>query len=137
MFDCFGQSEKIKVNVFKIHLIIQNDLYVYVVHVINGRRCQFTANRFGLSLDAILGYHILPNIKIIHQTLIVKFSLTLTAIFILIGFINGILTLITFKNKTIREVGCGLYLLGSSITSSLIMIMFGLKFLYYSLHKWE
>ena len=119
---------KIKVNVFKIHLIVQNDQYVYVVHVINGRRCQFTTSGFGLSLDAILGYHILPNINIIHQPSIVKFSLTLTMIFIIIGFINGIFTLITFKNKTIREVGCGLYLLGSSITSLIIMIIFGLKF---------
>jgi hypothetical protein len=35
----------------------------------------------------------------------------------------------TFKNKTAREVGCGLYLLGSSITTLLITMMFGLKFL--------
>ncbi|CAF3812871.1 unnamed protein product [Rotaria sp. Silwood1] len=44
------------------------------------------------------------------------------------GFINGILALITFNNKTICEVGCGLYLLGSSITTLVITIIFGLKF---------
>jgi hypothetical protein len=36
----------------------------------------------------------------------------------------------TFKNKPVREVGCGLYLLGSSITTLLTMMMFGLKFLF-------
>jgi hypothetical protein len=35
----------------------------------------------------------------------------------------------TFKEKVVCEVGCGLYLLGSSITTLLTMIMFGLKFL--------
>ena len=94
-----------------------------------GRRCQFSTSGFGLSLDAILGYHILPNVSIIHQPIIVKMSLALTIIFIIVGLINGILSIITFKNKIIREVGCGLYLLGSSITTLLTMIMFGLKFL--------
>jgi hypothetical protein len=37
--------------------------------------------------------------------------------------------MMTFKNKIVREVGCGLYLLGSSITILLTMIMFELKFL--------
>ena len=45
-----------------------------------------------------------------------------------IGLINSVLSLITFKNKSIREVGCGLYLLSSSITTLLTMIMFGWKF---------
>ncbi|CAF2821835.1 unnamed protein product [Rotaria sp. Silwood2] len=45
-----------------------------------------------------------------------------------VGFINGVLALITFNNKTICEVGCGLYLLGSSITTLLTTIIFGLKF---------
>ncbi|CAF1417530.1 unnamed protein product [Adineta steineri] len=93
-----------------------------------GRRCQFTTSGFGLSLDNILGYHILPQTSIIHQTSIVKVSIALTTIFMIVGFINGILSLITFKNKSVREVGCGIYLLGSSITTLLTMIIFGLKF---------
>ncbi|CAF3380983.1 unnamed protein product, partial [Rotaria sp. Silwood2] len=59
---------------------------------------------------------------------IVKISSALTIIFIIVGFVNGILSLITFINKNIREVGCGLYLLGSSITTLLTTIIFGLKF---------
>jgi hypothetical protein len=93
-----------------------------------GRRCQFSTNGFGLSLDGILGYHILPHVSITQQPSIVQFSVTLTIIFIIAGLINGILTMITFKSKLVREVGCGLYLFGSSITALLTIIIFGLKF---------
>ncbi|CAF4370897.1 unnamed protein product [Rotaria sp. Silwood2] len=93
-----------------------------------GTQCQFSTSGFGLSLDAILGYHIIPNVSIKHQSTIVKTSLVLNIIFNIAGFINGILAMITFKNKIIREVGCGMYLLGSSITTILTMILFGLKF---------
>jgi hypothetical protein len=59
---------------------------------------------------------------------IVQTSIALAIIFIIIGFLNGILAIITFRKKSAREVGCGLYLLGSSITTLLITMMFGLKF---------
>jgi hypothetical protein len=49
-------------------------------------------------------------------------------ILIIGGFINGILSLITFKNKKLRESGCGIYLLSSSITVLLLMFIFTLKF---------
>ncbi|CAF0859967.1 unnamed protein product [Rotaria sordida] len=94
-----------------------------------GIRCQFSSNRFGFSLDGILGYYIQPNIDVIHQSSMVKISLALTIIFITIGYINGILSFITFNNKKICEVGCGLYLLTSSITTLFTSTMFGLKFL--------
>ncbi|CAF4733086.1 unnamed protein product, partial [Rotaria sp. Silwood2] len=71
-----------------------------------GTRCQFSSSRFDLSLDAILGYHIQPHISLLHQPNIVKTSLALTIIFMVVGFINGVLALITFNNKTICEVGC-------------------------------
>jgi branched-subunit amino acid transport protein AzlD len=43
-------------------------------------------------------------------------------------FINGILSCITFKNKKLRESGCGIYLLNSSIIVLLLMFIFTLKF---------
>jgi hypothetical protein len=94
-----------------------------------GRRCQFSTSGFGLSLDAILGYHILPDVSLGQQPSIIKISLSLTIILMVTGLVNGILSIITFNNKIICEVGCGLYLLGSSITTLLTMIMFFLKFL--------
>jgi hypothetical protein len=46
-----------------------------------------------------------------------------------IAIINSILSIITFQTKRSREIGSGLYLLASSITSGLTIIMFALKFL--------
>ena len=44
------------------------------------------------------------------------------------GLINSILSLITFQNKECRQVGCGMYLLASSVTSFLAISMFTIKF---------
>ena len=93
-----------------------------------GRKCQFSTSGFGLSLDAIIGYHIQPNIDLVHQSAIVKLSFALTVTILFAAFIDGILCLMTFKNRSVREVGCGLYLFGSAITTLLTMVMFGLKF---------
>jgi hypothetical protein len=88
-----------------------------------------TTNGFSLSLDAILGYHIHPNRNILNQSSALLISSILSTIIIFGGIINGILSLITFKNKKTRESGCGIYLLCSSIISLLTMIIFTLKFL--------
>ncbi|CAF1606602.1 unnamed protein product [Rotaria magnacalcarata] len=93
-----------------------------------GVRCQFSTSGFGLSLDAILGYHILPNVSILHQRYAVQFSAVLTTIMVVVGLINGTFSLITFQNKKLREAGCGSYLIGSSITTLLTMTLFGFKF---------
>jgi hypothetical protein len=45
----------------------------------------------------------------------------------LTGLINGVLSLITFKNKEMRDLGCGIYLLWLSINTLLTMIIFPLK----------
>ncbi|CAF1473617.1 unnamed protein product [Adineta ricciae] len=94
-----------------------------------GKRCQFTTSGFGLSLDAILGYHIIPNVNIFHQSSITKFSLILSIVFFIFGLLNSTIALITFQKAKIREVGCGLYLLGTSITSLITTIMLEFKVL--------
>jgi hypothetical protein len=68
-------------------------------------------------------------LNISHQPAAVLISLILTLIITLLGFTNGILSLITFQNKTTRESGCGLYLLSSSIITLLAIMVFFLKFL--------
>ena len=93
-----------------------------------GSRCQLTSNGFSLSLDSILGYHIQPNLSFTNQPIAVSISLTLTIIIIILGLIDGISSLMTFKNKITRESGCGIYLFCSSILVLLIMIVFLLKF---------
>ncbi|CAF2931593.1 unnamed protein product [Rotaria sp. Silwood2] len=94
----------------------------------HGTLCQFRSSGFGVSLDAILGYHIQQNVRIINQPNIVKYSLIFAIIFMIVGFMDGIISILTFNNKIICEVGCGLYLLGSSITTLIIIILFGLKY---------
>jgi hypothetical protein len=93
-----------------------------------GNQCQFYAKGLGLTLDEILGYEIKRNINLSKQTFSVKLSSILTMLMLLAGIINGILSILTFKNKSSQEVGCGIYLLVSSIISLIIVILFTLKF---------
>ncbi|CAF0858500.1 unnamed protein product [Rotaria sordida] len=93
-----------------------------------GNQCQFYAKGLGLTLDEILGYEIKHNINLSKQPFSVKLSSIITMIMLLIGIINGILSILTFTRKTSQEVGCGIYLLASSITSISIVILFSLKF---------
>ncbi|CAF4020157.1 unnamed protein product [Adineta steineri] len=62
--------------------------------------------------------------KLKNQSLLVKMSVGLTMIMFLMGLINSILSLLTFQNGNLRKVGCGIYLLASSITSLLTISMF-------------
>lgn len=49
-------------------------------------------------------------------------------IMFILGLTNSILSFLTFQNKELRIVGCGMYLLASSITSFLTICMFTVKF---------
>jgi hypothetical protein len=93
-----------------------------------GTRCQFSSEGFGLSLDAILGYHIIPHISITQQSSIVQMSVALTVVMTAIGLANSILSLMTFNSKVSRKTGCGLYLLSSSVITIITMIIFAFKF---------
>ena len=95
-----------------------------------GRQCQFSMNGYSLSLDGILGNHIRPKASYQHQSSIVRTSLVLTVMMSAIGLVNGICTLITFKNKKTLEVGCGYYLLSLSITSLFTIVALLLKFIF-------
>ncbi|UJR12436.1 hypothetical protein I4U23_016612 [Adineta vaga] len=50
----------------------------------HGVRCQFSSHLFGLSLDAVLGYHIQPHIDIRYQPSIVQISVAITILLILL-----------------------------------------------------
>jgi len=93
-----------------------------------GSRCQFSSSGFGLSLDAILGYHIQPHINIKYQPVIVQISVTLSVLMTALGLISGIFSMMTFMNKEPRKTGCGFYLIGSSITTLFTTIIFSIKF---------
>ncbi|CAF1370564.1 unnamed protein product [Adineta steineri] len=93
-----------------------------------GTRCQLNTDGFSLSLDAILGYHIYPNINIFNQPSAVLTSSILSTIILIMGIINSILSLITFKNKKTHDSACGIYLLCTSIITLLLIIIFTFKF---------
>ena len=99
-----------------------------------GDRCQFYAKSLGSTLDEILGYELKRNTNLSRQLITVKVAAALTIVIFLIGMISSILSIITFSRKKSQQIGCGIYLMASSITSLLIMILFILKFcfLFYS-----
>lgn len=63
-----------------------------------------------------------------NQSFFVKMSAFLTMIMFIGGLINGIFSLLTFQSIELRRVGCGMYLLSSSITSLLTITMLTVKF---------
>ena len=58
-------------------------------------------------------------------------SAGVTMILFVVGLINSIFSFVTFQNKELQKVGCGMYLLASSITSLLTICMFIIKFWFF------
>jgi hypothetical protein len=87
-------------------------------------------------LDEILGYEFKRNTVLYKQPLKVQVAATITMILFLIGLINSILSIITFLRTKSHEVGCGIYLLASSITSLLTTIALILKF-WFLFHSYQ
>ena len=92
-----------------------------------GSRCQFSTEGSGLSLDVILGYHIEANQTFAAQSPIVFISVATTTFMFVVGLVDAILSILTFQAKKIRQVGCGLYLFATSITSLLVSATFAIK----------
>ncbi|CAF1269417.1 unnamed protein product [Adineta steineri] len=93
-----------------------------------GDQCNFYIKGIGLTLDDILHDELQPNIVLNNQSFSIKFSAGLTIIMFVAGLINSIISFITFQSKDAQQVGCGMYLLASSITSLLAISMFIIKF---------
>ena len=123
-FDCLGQNAcENDGQCFQDNPTCPQTSVCRCVECSYGRRCQFKMDGFRLSLDAILGYHIQPGLLLRQQPFIVHLALSLIIVLTVIGFINGLFSLVTFKNRKLCEVGCGLYLLGSSVTTLLTMFL--------------
>ncbi|CAF0938005.1 unnamed protein product [Adineta steineri] len=93
-----------------------------------GNRCQYYAKGIGLTLNDILRYEIRPDVSLMNQSLPIKITLALTIIMFVLGLINSSLSLLVFSNENCRKVGCGIYLLASSVTSCLTLSTLMLKF---------
>ncbi|CAF1416032.1 unnamed protein product [Adineta steineri] len=93
-----------------------------------GDQCNIYIKGIGLTLDDILRDELQPNTVLNNQSFSIKLSSGLTIIMFVAGLINSILSFITFQHKDSQQVGCGMYLLTSSITSLLTISMFIIKF---------
>ncbi|CAF3226794.1 unnamed protein product, partial [Rotaria sp. Silwood2] len=93
-----------------------------------GNKCQFSTKGFSLSLDVIFGYHIKPFVALFKQLKVVKLYTALTIIMFILGFINGSLSILIFQTKSSVVVGCGIYLLTTSIISLLTISIFTIKY---------
>ncbi|CAF4152073.1 unnamed protein product, partial [Adineta steineri] len=93
-----------------------------------GDRCQLTTKGYSISLDVIFGYHIKPWASFLKQSKAVKTTASLTIIMFILGCLNGLICILTFRQKPLIEVGCGIYLLMNSITSLLTITLFTIKY---------
>ena len=93
-----------------------------------GSRCEYSSKGFILSLDPIIGYHIKPDVSINQQPLIIKISIGIITCIFIFGLITGSLSIMTFRMKDTREVGCGFYLLASASISLCMLTMLKVKF---------
>ncbi|CAF1037056.1 unnamed protein product [Adineta steineri] len=93
-----------------------------------GDQCNFYIKGIGLTLDDILHDELQPNTVLNNQPFSIKLSAGLTIIMFIAGLINSVLSFITFQSKDSQQVGCGMYLLASSITSLFAITMFIIKF---------
>ncbi|CAF1622897.1 unnamed protein product [Adineta ricciae] len=95
-----------------------------------GGKCQISTQGNLLSLDPIISYYIKPNLSFSSQPLVIKVTTVITLTVFLLGLIDVILSILTFHMKNPRVVGCGYYLLTSSIISLLLIITLVVKFLH-------
>ena len=93
-----------------------------------GDWCHFYTKTIGLTLDDILREEIRSDRNFNNQSFLVKTSAALTIIMFIGGLINSIFSLLTFQNNELRKIGCGVYLLASSVTSLLTIFMFIIKY---------
>ena len=72
-YDCSGDSEcQNGAQCFQDSLYCSRKTMCLCSPCFYGTQCQFTANGFGSSLDAILGYHILPHVSLTQQPIIIQ-----------------------------------------------------------------
>lgn len=98
-----------------------------------GDQCRSYTRAIGLTLDDVFYNKIRASTPWNEQSVFVQITAAITMIMFAAGLINGILSVLTFKNKELRRVGCGMYLLMSSITSLITIALFTAKFWFFVL----
>jgi hypothetical protein len=113
---------------FQDHPTCPTAFYCSCTSCFFGDRCQFSSKSLGLSLDTMLGYHIIPDTVIEQQPRIIKIAMGTTMFMFISTLISSLFAVLTFQSQATRQSGCGYYLLSSAITSLATMTLFTLKF---------
>ena len=113
---------------FQNHPVCPSTVICSCPECYHGPQCQLNTHTFLLSLDVILGYHIHPQISFSQQPLPIQISVTLLILLTIVGLISSILSIITFRSKTLQKVGCGIYLYICSIDCLLLVLLLNVKF---------
>ncbi|CAF1225475.1 unnamed protein product, partial [Adineta ricciae] len=101
---------------------------VNATHCYVGGSCNIQVKSIGLTLDDILRLEVKRNMTIHDQPLIIKIGSASTIAMLVAGVMSSVCSILTFQNQALRQVGCGLYLLASSVTSLLSVTVFTVKF---------
>ncbi|CAF4138518.1 unnamed protein product, partial [Adineta steineri] len=96
-----------------------------------GSLCQLTTSQYALSLDPMLGLDILANISLTNQPFLIKLTLIIIILILLVGLLSNGLSLITFMQPKVQEIGCGLYLFCLPIISQLGLFVLAGRFFYF------
>lgn len=95
-----------------------------------GSFCQLTMTAYSLTLDSIFGKEIITDASLNNQPTSVKLFLALALLILITGFISNLCSIFTLLDKSIRQYGCGNYLLIFSITSQITLCVFFTRFIY-------
>jgi hypothetical protein len=96
-----------------------------------GSLCQFSIGHQGLSLDTLIGLEMRTGKSFVEQSVSIKLSMTAVLCMVIIGFVGNTLSTITFSRKKPLQTGCGWYLLLMSVSNQAVLIVFGLRFVYF------
>ena len=96
----------------------------------SGVFCQIQMSEFTVTLDTLIGETIINDVSLHAQPTIIKILLVLISVMFAVGLISNVCSIITFRHKDIRKIGCGHYLLILSIANQVTVCVFGARVIY-------
>jgi hypothetical protein len=95
-----------------------------------GSLCQLITSEYILSFDIMLGQDIKANMSFMKQPFLIKFVLSIIIFMILVGTLSNVLSLITFRQRKIREYGCAIYLFYLTLIGQIGLTSFASRYFY-------
>ncbi|CAF1405644.1 unnamed protein product [Adineta ricciae] len=124
----FGFAHALSIDVYGPTNVILERINDNSVGCNVGGPCETRRKPIGINLDDILRSQVKQSMTINDQPFVIKIGGVLSIIMFVAALANSICSILTLQNANLRKIGCGLYLLASSITSLLTITMFTIKF---------